>query len=129
MNLIVFLDALSRTILGEAVQDKSSAEKLAVKNPVILDIVPNPESNQLQLRMIPIIFREFQAAKDDEVVWFFNRNNITENQGFELEFRIKAQYQQMFSNLILPQNAGNITPSVPRSSGKAAGDVIKLFDD
>lgn len=128
MNLIIFLDALSRTILGEQVSEKTTSDRLAVKNPVILDIVPNPQTNQLQLRMIPVIFREFQAAKEDDIVWFFNRNNITENQGFELEFRIKAQYQQMFSNLILPNTgAGNIAGN--NSNPNSNSNVIKLFDD
>lgn len=128
MELVVFLDTLSRTILGEADQSKSTDAKLAVKNPVILDIVPNPQTNQLQLRMIPVIFREFQAAKDEHVVWFFNRDSIVENEGFELEFRIKAQYQQMFSNLVLPNTgAGNI--AAPQGAQAPAGDVIKLFDD
>lgn len=129
MDLIVFLDSLSRTVLGEFVSDKTTDKLLAVKNPVILDIVPNPETNQLQLRMIPVIFREFQAAKDQDVVWFFNRTNITESQGFELEFRIKAQYQQMFSNLVLPNGgSGNIVS--PKSGGANSNpNVIKLFDE
>lgn len=128
MELIVFLDALSRTILGESVPDKTTEAKLAVKNPVILDIVPNPQTNQLQLRMIPMIFKEFQAAKDDDIVWSFNREVITENQGFELEFRIKAQYQQMFSNLVLPSTgAGNIAPGNTVKPNNE--NVIKLFDD
>jgi len=128
MELIVFLDALSRTVLGESVPDKTTESKLAVKNPVILDIVPNPQTNQLQLRMIPLIFKEFQAAKDQDVVWSFNRESITENTGFELEFRIKAQYQQMFSDLILPNTgAGNITPGASNQPNNS--EVIKLFDD
>ena len=128
MDLIIFLDTLSRTILGEAVPEKTTDTTLAVKNPVILDIVPNPETNQLQLRMIPVIFREFQAAKDQDVVWNFNRSSITENQGFELEFRIKAQYQQMFSNLVLPNAPGGIVQPKSAPAGNA-GNVIKLFDD
>lgn len=128
MDLIIFLDALSRTILGESVPDKTTQDRLAIKNPVILDIIPNQQTNQLQLRMIPLIFKEFQAAKDQDVVWSFNRENITENTGFELEFRIKAQYQQMFSDLVLPNTGvGNITPGVPNQSNNA--EVIKLFDD
>lgn len=123
----MFLDTLSRTILGEAVPEKTTTDKLAVKNPVILDIVPNQQTNQLQLRMIPIIFREFQAAKDDGVVWKFNRDSITENEGFELEFRIKAQYQQMFSNIILPQGGGNVITS-EQGQAKSGPEVIKLFD-
>lgn len=126
MDLIVFLDSLSRTVLGESVPEKTTKTRLAVKNPVILDIVPNPQNNQLQLRMIPLVFREFQAAKDDDVVWTFNRDLIAENEGFELEFRIKAQYQQMFSNLILPNSgAGNVAPG----QGGNESDVIKLFDE
>lgn len=128
MNTIMFLDTLSRTILGEAVPDQNTTDKLAVKNPVILDIVPNQQTNQLQLRMIPIIFKEFQAAKDESIVWLFNRNSITENLGFELDFRIKAQYQQMFSNLVLPQSGtGNIV--TPNESPTSPPEVIKLFDE
>ena len=70
---------------------------------------------------------EFQAAKDDGVVWKFNRDSITENEGFELEFRIKAQYQQMFSNIILPQGGGNVITS-EQGQAKSGPEVIKLFD-
>jgi hypothetical protein len=128
MELIVFLDNLSRSILGEHLSDKTTKTKLAVKNPVILDIVPNPQTNQLQLRMIPVLFKEFQAAKDEDVIWYFNRDTITENESFELEFRIKAQYQQMFSNIILPNTgAGNVAPSTAQPA--APSNVVKLFDE
>lgn len=128
MELVVFLDPLSRTILGEACPEQTTKTKLGVKNPVILDIVPNEETRQLQLRMIPMVFREFQADKDADVTWQFSRDTITENTGLEVEFRIKAQYQQMFSNVILPNTgAGNIAPGAPSQVDNS--NVIKLFDE
>jgi hypothetical protein len=114
----VFLDVLGRTITGEEVADKSTDEKLAIKNPVVLDIVPNQETQQLQLRMIPLIFKEFQAAKDEDVVFYFNKANVTMCEDFELEFRIKAQYQQLFSNIIIPE----VTPPSRNT------EVVNLFD-
>lgn len=130
MNIIIFLDNLSRTVIGEMNEKLSTDTKLAVNNPAILDIAPNAEGRQLQLRMIPILFKEFQANKDEAVTWHYNRDHVVMSENIDLDFRIIAQYQQMFSNIALPPGGtGNIITPNGNPASNANSDVIKLFDD
>jgi hypothetical protein len=118
-KLVVFFDTVGRTILGERVASETTEEILTIKNPAVVHILPNQQTGQLQLQILPLFFKEFLADKSEPTVWQYKRELITESKDLVLDFKVQGQYQQIFSNIVLPtsQTAG----------GKP--DVIKLFDE
>jgi len=122
-TLTTFLDSLGRTIIAESVPGLTTDTHVAVKNPVIVHIVPVGNNGQMTVQLLPVFFREFLADKTDDTVWKYNKNTITESESVVFDFKLTAQYQQMFSksNLIIPAGAGEVAPPSP--------DVVKLFDE
>ena len=118
-KLVVFFDTVGRTILGERVASETTEEILTIKNPAVVHILPNQQTGQLQLQILPLFFKVFLADKSEPTVWQYKRELITESKDLVLDFKVQGQYQQIFSNIVLPtsQTAG----------GKP--DVIKLFDE
>jgi hypothetical protein len=116
-QIVVFFDSVGRTILGERVDANTTDAVLSVKNPAVVHIMPNQQTGQLQLQILPLFFREFLADKTEPTVWNYNRSLITEAQDVAFDFKLQAQYQQIFnpSPIITPANAG--------------GDVVRLFDE
>ena len=74
-DLVLFLDGIGRTLLGEKVGDTKTT--LEVKNPSVLHVQPNSENGQIQVQLIPVFFKEF-AAPDSDGTWNFNKNNIVQ---------------------------------------------------
>ena len=125
-TLTTFLDSLGRTIIAEEVTDLSTPTHLAAKNPVIVHIVPVGNSGQMTVQLLPIFFREFLADKTEDTIWSYLRASITESAApVVFDFKLTAQYQQMFSNsnIIVPPGAGQVAPAQP------SPDVVKLFDE
>ena len=122
-KLTTFLDSLGRTIIAEAVSDLTTETHLAVKNPVIVHIVPVGNNGQMTVQLLPVFFREFLADKTEDTTWKYNRDTITESETVVFDFKLTAQYQQMFSksNLIIPPGAGEVAAP--------SQDVVKLFDE
>jgi hypothetical protein len=122
-KLTTFLDSLGRTIIAEAVPELTTGTHLTVKNPVIVHIVPVGNNGQMTVQLLPVFFREFLADKTEDTVWKYNRETITESETVVFDFKLTAQYQQMFSksNLIVPAGAGEVTAP--------SQDVVKLFDE
>lgn len=118
-KIVVFFDAVGRTILGEKLEDKSTKEILAVKNPAVVHIMPNQQTGQLQLQILPLFFKEFLADKDTGTAWNYSRANITEAVDVMFDFKLEAQYRQIFAATPV------LTPQQPQGSP----EVIKLFDD
>ena len=111
---IVFLDQIGRTLLGIK---KSETEKdITVENPALVLIQANPQSNQLQLQIIPLFFKEFQTSKAESTCWIYIKNNITLTEPFELSPQLISQYNNLFGNAQAPQQ--NEEPK-----------VVKLFDE
>jgi hypothetical protein len=96
-KIVVFLDAVGRTILGERVDDKTTENLLAIKNPAVVHIMPNQQTGQLQLQILPLFFKEFLADKNEYTTWKFNRQNITESVDLVFDFKLEAQYRQIFA--------------------------------
>lgn len=110
----VFLDNLGRIIIGKVTaQDK---ETTTVENPALVHIQPHPQSNQLQLQLLPLFFREFQADKALSTAWKFRNANITPSVDVELSPQLLAQYEQVFA---APQSA----------AAQKSTEVVKLFDE
>jgi hypothetical protein len=116
-KIVVFFDSVGRTILGERLDANTTDKVLSVKNPAVVHIMPNQQTGQLQLQILPLFFREFLADKTEPTVWNYNRSLITEAQDVAFDFKLQAQYQQIFnpSPIITPATAG--------------GDVVRLFDE
>ena len=118
-KIVVFFDSVGRTILGEKLEDKTTNEVLTIKNPAVVHIMPNQQTGQLQLQILPLFFKEFLAEKDNGTVWNYNRANITEAVDVTFDFKLEAQYRQIFAAGPAP------APQQPHGSP----EVIKLFDD
>ena len=127
-KLITFLDTIGRNIIGEEAEEQKEGY-LAVKNPVIVHIVPNPQTNQMSLQLFPVFFKEFQADKDEDTVWFYKKDNIVESNNITLDFKLQAQYTNMFSKIIVPDNTIVTPESEEPLTQKPQGKVVKLFDD
>lgn len=123
-QITVFLDMLGRTIIGVLDSKQTNKDTLAVVNPAVLNIVPTQQGS-MQVQIIPMIFRELQAEREQDVTWVYNRTNITESQNMVPSFQITSQYQ----NVVSPTPQAN-TPVPPADTPSASNDdVIKLFDD
>ena len=116
-DLVLFLDGIGRTLLGEKVGDTKTT--LEVKNPSVLHVQPNSENGQIQVQLIPVFFKEF-AAPDSDGTWNFNKNNITLCKGVQLDDRLVSQYENMYSVVEAPEPVG---------AGAGDAPVVKLFDD
>ena len=118
-KIVVFFDSVGRTILGEKLEDKTTKDVLTIKNPAVVHIMPNQQNGQLQLQILPLFFKEFLADKDTGTVWNYKRANITEAVDVTFDFKLEAQYRQIFAAGPAP------APQQPQGSP----EVIKLFDD
>jgi hypothetical protein len=118
-KIVVFFDAVGRTIIGEKIDTEANNDILTIKNPAVVHIMPNQQTGQLQLQILPLFFKEFLADKDSGTVWKYNKNNITESVDVTLDFKLEAQYRQIFTNTPAP------APQQPQGSP----EVIKLFDE
>ena len=118
-KIVVFFDSVGRTILGEKLEDKTTNEVLTIKNPAVVHIMPNQQSGQLQLQILPLFFKEFLADKDTGTVWNYSRANITEAVDVTFDFKLEAQYRQIF--------AAGPAPAPQQPQGSPEG--INLFDD
>ena len=92
-KIVVFLDSVGRTIIGRSSKDEGGI--LAVENPALVHIQPSPQTNQLQLQILPLFFREFQEDKSKSTVWNFNKSAITIADDVDLSPQFVAQYQQI----------------------------------
>jgi hypothetical protein len=117
-NLVTFLDTIGRTIVAEPVVEQTNETTFTVKNPAVIQILPNPQTGQLSLQVLPLFFKEFQADKTEDTVWKYQRNLITETNPFAFDFKLHVQYQQLFT--AAPAPAVNNGGSAP---------VVKLFED
>lgn len=114
-TLTVFLDNIGRTIIGKIVED--NADSISVENPALVHVQPNVQTNQLQLQVLPLFFREFQADKSQATVWSFKKNNITTCSEIPFAIQFTAQYEQLFS----------AEPPAPQQPSEP--EVVKLFDE
>lgn len=121
-KIVVFLDYVGRTILGELSEE--TADALSVKNPVILHVVPS-EGGRMSIQLLPLFFREFLGDKNGDVSFEFLKKNITLTDVSSLDFRLNAQYNQMFS-----KNSEFVSnQQTPQPPSQTSPSVVKLFDD
>ena len=112
-QLTVFLDNIGRTIIGKVAKQDDST--LSIENPALVHVQANPQTNQLQLQILPLFFREFQSDRTQPTVWNFRKSNITVSDEISFAAQFLAQYEQMFK----------VVEQVPQSNP----EVVKLFED
>ena len=120
-DLIVFVDNVGRNIYGELV---SQEEKYFwVKNPAIINIVPNASNGQLQVQVLPYFFGEFLKNKEEpKTVWKFSAKSVVVATELDLDEKLLSQYERMFSNTKIIINEKQITPAC------AAAKVVNLCE-
>jgi len=110
-KLTLFLDTIGRSILGELVEEND--EFLVIRNPAIINCAT--DGARVTLQLLPAFFKEFQADKTQPTVWKYRKSLLSASiEEFELDFRFKAQYEQLF----------NLTASETTEDA----NVVKLFD-
>ncbi len=117
-KIVVFFDTVGRTILGERIDTETNDKILAIKNPAVVHIIPNQQTGQLQLQILPLFFKEFLAEKDSGTLWKYNRYNITEAVDVVFDFKLEAQYRQIF-----------VPALVASAQPQGSPEVVKLFDE
>lgn len=122
-KLSAFLDYVGRTVIGEITEETET--QIKVKNPVVLSMVTTPD-NRMSIQLLPLLFRDFLAEKESDVTFYFNKSYITQTDVEALDFRLQAQYNQIFnpSNIIVPNNE-----QVQTLTSGTDPNVVKLFDD
>jgi hypothetical protein len=124
---VVFLDTVGRTILGELLS--RDTQTTVVNNPVILNVIP-AEGGRMTVQLYPLFFREFLADKSDDVSFTFNNNFITSTNITAVDFRLMAQYAQLFNknNVFVPP--GTVAPAINQAApAQQNNSVINLFDE
>ena len=111
-NIVVFLDAIQRTIIATRVESPDES-KLVVTKPVILQVSPT-QDKKLQVQLYPLFFREFTSNRDVFGTWTYDKTAVVLAE-VALEANLVAQYKQMFYT----------SAQVTTDTGK----VVKLFDD
>ena len=115
MEIILFIDQVGFTVVGEKIEQNDKTIK--IKNPAVLQAAPN-QQNQLQVQLLPVLFREFldEAQRAKGAVFTYNLDKIVLSD-VVLDSRLRGQYEGMFAAPTASATGGN------------SNDVIKLFDE
>lgn len=97
---VVFLDSVSRTIIGEVSEKKN--KKLTVKNPTIINVVPIPSEDpnagpKMSIQLVPVFFRELLLEKNIPVVFEYNLDSITVSDISKLEDHVIENYESLYA--------------------------------
>ena len=129
-NMITFLDPICRTVFGEMIPDSSNEAIIAVKNPVLVNIVfqkneMGQSTGQMAIQLLPVFFKEFLSDKSADITFNYQRSQISEAVDVVFDWKLVAQYQQIFT----PQ--AQMVPQQQQPPQAAPGNpsVIKLFND
>jgi hypothetical protein len=123
-KIVVILDSLGRTVLGE--QISKDKEILKLKNPVVLHIVPADNQGKMSVQLLPLFFREFLADKTGDSLFDYRLDNIVTTDIDAIDFRLQSQYKQMFN----PENGFITTNNVPPNPNSGTPPrVVDLFDE
>ena len=114
-NLVVFLDTIGRTIIGKVTNETN--EMLSIENPALVAVQPNTQTGQIQLQILPLFFREFQADRAQSTVWHFKKANITVADEITFVVQFAAQYEQLFASAPVATSSQEDAP------------VVRLFDE
>lgn len=122
-DIRVFQDSIGRLLIGELVG--STPKTWTVKNPLILHV--QTVNNQISIQFFPIMFKEFQADKDEYTEWTYQLTNITPCSHVTIDARLRSQYKNIFAPVAsLPPMMNTAPQAAPQAP---VGDVVKLFDN
>jgi len=91
----------------------------------------------MSLQLFPIFFKEFLADKNEAVIYRYKKTNVTMPvKDIVFDFRLQAQYEQLFTNIVVPTNPGVVPASQAQAAHVGPGNVassntcgpVKLFD-
>lgn len=119
---IIFLDPVGRTIMGTVV-DTNKENTLSIKNPVVI-IVGGDNTGKMSVQLFPLFFREFLGDKNADVVFNYRKDNVVLSDVDAIDFRLQAQYNQMFS-----KNNAFVAPEGQAQSQPTDQKVVNLFDE
>lgn len=115
MNDVVILnDNVGRVIIGETVTEDST--NIILRNPAIINVVPNQAAKQLQVQFIPYIFTEFLAPGEKNTEWQFNKSTCVLCKAGKLDDKLIQQYNRVFNPSPIIQSAHPTPP------------IVKLFE-
>lgn len=121
---IIFLDPVGRTIMG-TVATSDDADVLNVINPVVI-MVGGDNSGKMSVQLFPLFFREFLGDKNSDVIFTYKKHLITMSNIDAIDFRLQAQYSQMFSkanSFVSPDAQPDAQPQ------NTEPKVVNLFDE
>lgn len=110
--LVVILDGIGRTIVGK--QRSTTATTLTLENPSIIHVQPNQSTNQLQLQLIPIFFKEFLSDMSVPTAWTYDKSSISIAEDMSFNPQFLNQYEAMW----------RVAPAA-----SSEPEVVKLFDE
>ena len=127
-DYIMFMDSVGHTFLGVFVSQDENFIK--VKNPLIISSEEKKDTGGMNIQFFPILFREFQADKNEPTIWNVPLKTTMFMEGQKLEVRLTSQYDRIFSPIknVMPMVQPNMQSVAPQQSVNQP-PVIKLFDN
>jgi hypothetical protein len=120
---VLFLDNISRTILGVLVEQTEYT--VSVKNPTILQIAQGPQ-NSLNVQVVPLVFRDMLKNPNDDIIWNYSRADITTPQSpVDLSEKLIRQYE--FVANLTPEKAAVLRAQSQAAKPATAATPVKLF--
>ena len=126
-KLIIFLDAIGRVIIGEEIKERATDTSITVKNPTIVHV--EPKNGNISIQFFPVFFKEFLGSKTEGTTFTYNRNVISLCDHMVLDFKLYAQYMQMYYGAPQAVPAKAPTPPQQPPASNVEPPVIKLFED
>jgi hypothetical protein len=126
---VIFVDNIGRTIVGLENSKASTKTQLAVDDPAIVFVQPNPENGQIQVQVIPLFFKELMSedTRQGHVTWLFNKNALVTSDNLVVDEKLTTQYERVVNASAEPV-PGIVTADGAQPAGQEP-EVVKLFDD
>ena len=121
-NIVAFIDSTGRSGFCERVKDLDTADTLAIKNPVVVHVVAQPQGN-MALQLLPAFFKEFNAEKDTGIIFAVPKSFMAFSVDAVFDFKLYAQYDAMFAP------APGAETLAAHSQPPAESKRVKLFDE
>lgn len=124
---LVFVDNIGRTIIGAENTKSSNKTHLAVDDPAIVFVQPNPESGQIQVQIIPLFFKELMSedTRNGHITWTFPKSTVVTSDNLEVDDKLVDQYERVVA--ATPDTPPGIV--VDKQAEAEEPEVVKLFDD
>jgi len=125
----IYLDNLGRLLMGKKVIDDCTPQITVIKNPVIIDI-RSLEEGGINIKFFPVMFREFQADKNEGSIWEYPSTSIVSSRPIAIDARLIGQYEQIFAPIAntMPVMGGGVQVQNQNNTTEPV-KVLKLFDD